>query len=145
MFNSKKFVIRSRGIILNEGKLLLVRNTSSQKHTSLPGGKLEWGEDAVECLKREIEEELGIQPAVGRLLYIHTYTEGSTQAMEFFFEVTNGGDYVNRADQKPTHAHEISEVIWAGPGDEVNLLPEALARDLKAGALLSDIPRFIKG
>jgi 8-oxo-dGTP diphosphatase len=41
-----------------------------------PGGKVEAGESIAECIKREIQEELGIEIAVGEHLITidHTYT-----------------------------------------------------------------------
>ena len=41
-----------------------------------PGGKIEQGETVEECIKREIQEELGIVVAVGKHLMTisHTYT-----------------------------------------------------------------------
>lgn len=144
MNSDKKFIIRCRAIIIHEGKMLLVRHPHNKEYLALPGGHLEWGENAKECLKREIIEELGIEPVIGRLLYVHTYEDRIvTQPTEFFFEVKNGKDYLNIEANDRTHAFEIDEIVWANPNDELKLRPLVLANDFKAGKVLSDDVRFI--
>ncbi len=56
-------------IIEREGKILIARRAADQKLAGkweFPGGKVEAGESPEECLKRELEEEFGIQVEVGR-------------------------------------------------------------------------------
>ena len=101
---------------------------------ALPGGHLEKGEDVKECLKREIVEELGIEPEIGRLLYINIFADGDNQPMEFFFEVTNVGDYLDTKALTGTHSHELSEITWVSP-----------AEDFRAGNVLSSEVRYVKG
>ncbi len=51
-------------IILREGKILLAQNRADSDHPlqwEFPGGKVQPGENAVECIRREIEEELEIE------------------------------------------------------------------------------------
>lgn len=114
---------------------------------ALPGGHLEWGEDVKECLKREIVEELGIEPEIGRLLYINTFFDAAknTQPIEFFFEVKNGDKYLESEKLTRTHAHELGEIVWARPTDDVRILPRELGEDFRRGTVLADEPRYIKG
>ncbi len=49
----------SRGIILNNGRVLLTKNINVS-HWSLPGGKIDRGENPLQCLFRELKEELGL-------------------------------------------------------------------------------------
>ncbi len=58
-------------IIEKEGKILLARRAVGQKLAGkweFPGGKVEDGESPEECLKRELEEEFGIQVEVGAFI-----------------------------------------------------------------------------
>jgi ADP-ribose pyrophosphatase YjhB (NUDIX family) len=147
MSSRQKFIVRCRGIILHEGKLLVVRHAHDPSFAALPGGHLEWGEDAHTCIRREILEELGIEPVIGRLLYINTFhatRDGETvQPFEFFFEVTNGDAYLAYEDSTRSHAHELADVSWITSDDDVHLLPEEVMRDFKAGRILADSPRYI--
>jgi len=144
MKNEKKIVIRVRGIILFEDKLLVVKHPNDTSFGALPGGHLEWGEDIRECLVREIIEELGIKPEIGRLLYVNNFIDGdSIQSVEFFFEITNANMYMDIGNNSRTHAHEIAEIIWAKPTDTISILPKKLGEDFKKGEMVSDLVRYI--
>lgn len=143
IFRSKKFAIRCRGIILDEGKLLVVKHVKGGAFAVLPGGHLEWKEDIKECFRREIVEELGITPQIGRLLYINNFIDGKKQSIEFFFEVLNSRDYRNSKDIPRTHAYEIVEMCWLAPDDDTIILPEKLGEDFKSGKILSDEVKYI--
>ncbi len=142
----KKFVVRSRAVIMHNGELLLVKHPHNTRFAALPGGHLEWGEDPRECLRREIIEELGIEPVLGRLLYINTFMDGEyKQPFEFFIEVTNGKDFKNAVQLSGVDAHEIAEILWVTPDTEERILPLAFADDFKEGKLMRDEARFING
>lgn len=145
MDKNKKFTIHCRAIIFHEGKLLTVRHTHerAQDNTALPGGHLEFGENIEQCLEREIIEELGIKPVLGRLLYVNTFVSDENQPFEFFIEVLNGADYVGLKDLKTSHAFEIGEICWVGKDDDIKILPTRLCEDLKKGELLRDTVRYI--
>jgi ADP-ribose pyrophosphatase YjhB (NUDIX family) len=145
MENGRKIIVKVRAIILYEGKLLTVRHPHDTSFAALPGGHLEWGEDVKGCLSREIIEELGVKPDIGRLLYINTFTQTDEKHyIEFFFEVTNGKDYLNTEKLARSHAHEIAEIVWASPSDSIKILPKNLGEDFKIGKVTSDEVRYIK-
>jgi ADP-ribose pyrophosphatase YjhB (NUDIX family) len=145
MNENKKFIVRCRGIILCENKLLVVRHSPESKYMALPGGHLDWGEGISECLSRELVEELGIKPEIGRLLYVNSLIKENIQYIEFFFEVLNGLDYKKAKSLKEgTHSHEIVEMVWAGSKDNIEIFPKKMEEDFRAGKLLSDAVRYIK-
>jgi len=143
--DNKKIIIKVRAIILHEGKLLVVRHPHDTSFVALAGGHLEWGEDVKECLSREIIEELGVKPEIGRLFYINTFTQiDNKQYLEFFFEIKNGMDYLDTEKLARSHAHEIAEIIWISPADDVRILPKELANDFRSGKIIADEIRYIK-
>jgi ADP-ribose pyrophosphatase YjhB (NUDIX family) len=144
-----EFTVRCRGITVHDGKLLVVRHAHDTSFAALPGGHLEWGEDILTCMHREIVEELGVVPTIGRLLYVNTFQAErggkSVQPIEFFFEITNGADFLTYADGERSHAHELAEVAWVAPSDDVPLLPKEVMADFSQGILGAVAPRYING
>ncbi len=141
----KETHIKCRGVITHEGKLLLVKHPQDTSFATLPGGHLEWGEDLRTCLERELVEELGIKPQIGRLLYIHSFVDktGTNHFLEFFFEVLNGEEYANSNNAQTSHAHELAEKLWVSPEDDIRILPGKFANDFKEGVMIADTVRYI--
>ncbi len=63
------FMYRVGGIAVHEGHLLVEHNV---KHgfCFVPGGRVEYGENAVQALSRELDEELGGCVQIGRLVIV---------------------------------------------------------------------------
>jgi len=57
-----------KGLIVKDGKFLILRQKlkSGKIFWDLPGGRIKYGEDAAESLKREILEEINIDTEVGK-------------------------------------------------------------------------------
>ncbi|MDF1809230.1 MAG: NUDIX domain-containing protein [Phycisphaerales bacterium] len=57
----------ARGLLINKGQVLFCRNKKSG-YCFLPGGHIEFGEQAAIALSREFKEETGLESSVGPLL-----------------------------------------------------------------------------
>jgi len=79
---SGKFTIRVYGLLINSKKEILVTDEifQGERMTKFPGGGLEQGEGTIDCLKREIREELGQDAEVGE----HFYTTDFYQPSIFY-------------------------------------------------------------
>ena len=85
----------SAALIFHHGKLLVTRRHARSHLGGLwefPGGKREPGETFKQCLVREIQEELGVTIAVGRLFesITHAYPEKTVQLKFFVCRLLNG-------------------------------------------------------
>lgn len=137
--------IRCRAVIIHEGKLLVVQHSNGDDWFTFPGGHLDFGEDPQECIQREVTEELGIKPTIGRLLYVYSFIgRTGAQSVEFFFEVTNGEDFTSLEGKEASHASEIAEIVWVSSDTGMRILPEEISNDFKKGTICADTPRFIK-
>jgi 8-oxo-dGTP diphosphatase len=67
MKSNKSIEILVRGVCVQDGKLLVCQSKGAA-NTYLPGGHVEWHEQAVAGLRREIEEELGRKAVIGEFL-----------------------------------------------------------------------------
>ena len=78
-----QFVIRVYGIIINNGKEVLVSDEFQldTKMTKFPGGGLEFGEGPEDCIRREIREECNNQEIIN---LSHYYTTGFYQKALFY-------------------------------------------------------------
>lgn len=131
-----------RAIIFHNGKLLANKfrtESGESKHWAAPGGGLDAHESLEEGLKREILEETGVIPKIGRLLFLQQFR--STRAhrdeeLEFFFHITNPEDFMNIRLENTTHgAAELARCEFITPSVEL-LLPVFLQT--------IDIPSYIK-
>lgn len=69
------------------GRWLLVELTYKSDF-GLPGGKSERNESPIECAKREVKEEIGLDVHIERLLCIHYYyvEKFESEAIQFYFD-----------------------------------------------------------
>lgn len=119
-----------RGIIIKDGKLfaqrLNNRDGSVREYWCTPGGGLDDGESLHDCLTREMIEETGVAPVIGKLLYVQQYADDKREYLELFFEITNADEYES-IDLAAT-SHGLAEVAEFGFIDTKveNILPESL-------------------
>jgi len=83
-----KLIEVAAGLVFREGKLLITQRPAGAHLGGLwefPGGKREANETFEDCVRRELEEELGIAVAVGEMLesLTHEYPEKAVH-LKFF-------------------------------------------------------------
>lgn len=123
-------------LLLDHGKVLICQRTKYQSMPlkwEFPGGKIETGEQPRDALRRELDEELGIDAVIGdevaRLR--HTYRHGGTIELRFFVVAEYGGEVDNRI---------FRDVRWVSrkemPDYDFLEADAELVRDLAAGKIL---------
>ena len=99
--------VNVRGIIFNEGKLLVTKfrqeDDSESEHWGTFGGGLDIGESFVVGLHREMIEETGIVPVIGKLLFMQQFNDGEKEHLELFFHITNTADYNDIKLEETSH------------------------------------------
>lgn len=130
-----------------DGRVLLCRKKRGTALLILPGGKVEAGETARDCLRRELREELGAVEA-GELAYLGAYADvaagdGSrTVHIELYRGMLAG---------EPMASAEIGELVWFGENDDPaqlapslrnRVFPDLIARGILAwaGGVWSALP-----
>ena len=100
------FQIRATGILIEDNKVLLVRQRISlDRAWSLPGGRVEAGEKLDDAITRELLEETGLQTKVEKLLYVCDKPDCSPPILHITFLLSRvGGEIVlptNEFDANP--------------------------------------------
>jgi len=123
-------------LITRDGKLLVCQRTRHQTMPlkwEFPGGKIEEGEQPRAALRRELDEELGIQATIGDELarIQHEYPNGGVVELRFYIVREYKGELENRI---------FKDIQWVVPKDlpkfdflEADL---TLVKDLASGKLL---------
>jgi len=88
-------------LILQADKLLVCQRTRHQVMPlkwEFPGGKIEDGEQPRDALRRELEEELGIEAVIGDEVarLVHEYPNGGAVELRFFSVFSYRGEIENR-------------------------------------------------
>jgi 8-oxo-dGTP diphosphatase len=124
-------------LLIRDGKVLLCRKKRGTPLLILPGGKREAGESSLECLARELREELGDVRAVspdfiGLYEFAAADGEGKTVRIELYRAELEG---------EARAQSEIAELVWfEATGDRALLalsLAELIFPDLIARGILT--------
>lgn len=132
----------TRGVIYKDGKLLSQELAPAADGTTydwlmLPGGGLEDGESLHQGLHRELIEETGVAPKIGKLLFVQQFNDGTKELLEFFFHIENPDDYLNLDIAATTHGLlETVRTEFVDPRAH-NVLPDFLQSE--------DITKYIDG
>lgn len=123
-------------LILRGREVLICQRRADQPMAlkwEFPGGKVEAGESLTEALRRELNEELGIEATIGESVarIRHNYKNGGAVDLAFFAVHRYDGELENRI---------FKEVRWAElrdlPSFDFLAADRTFVRDLAAGKLL---------
>ena len=100
-------------LIFVDGKILVCQRTRHQTMPlkwEFPGGKIEDGEQPRDALRRELEEELGIDASIGEEVsrILHHYPNGASVELRFFTVREYRGEIENRI---------FRDIRWAAPAE----------------------------
>jgi 8-oxo-dGTP diphosphatase len=116
--------------------LLLVAKRAAPEIYYLPGGKPEADEAPVDCLRREIAEELGVEIDTAEP-FTEVHAPAALEGVEMWMSV-----FLTRLNGTPRPAAEIAGMRW-WPESPVRLAPavrDQVIPRLRAAGLLSILP-----
>ena len=127
MFNFNTFMLMevdcminvTCAIIIKDGKFLVTQRSAAMKlplKWEFPGGKLEEGESEVDCIKREIKEELNIEIDVIQKMKnsIHDYGTFKINLIPFIANYISGAIMLSEhANYMLLQKSELLNLDWA--------------------------------
>jgi 8-oxo-dGTP diphosphatase len=95
-------------ILIDNGRVLIARRRPGVSQAGLwefPGGKIRPGESPQQCLRREIQEELGVRITVGEFFgeSVYAYEHQTIRLLAYRVEVEGG----------TISANDHAELAWA--------------------------------
>ena len=132
-----KHRIRSAGLIIQDGKILLVKHRASNSETDFwwvpPGGGVEAEDDSIfACAAREIFEETGLTATLSRIAYIREFYDSifDIRHCEFFLPVDSfsGTPSLDHLPPSSPDSDLVTELRWFTQSElnEITLYPEEL-------------------
>ena len=95
-------------------KVFLPKRSDTKKFLpgvyELPGGHIDFGEEPVSGLRREIDEELGMKVEVGDPFFVFTYTNAIKGSHSF--EVIYFAHFINELSNIGLNPEDHSEFAW---------------------------------
>ena len=110
------------GVVLRDGRVLLVRAKPAPHDWVLPKGHIEHGETAQEAAVREVREEAGVEATAGRevgVLEFESPKSGRVRSAYFLMQ------YV-----RDVPAEDDREIRWCAIDDAIDLIRFENAREL---------------
>lgn len=81
-----RFNYRVAGLIVRDNKLLIMQD-KGQPYYYVPGGRIKMHEKSEDAVKREVQEELGVEVIVNRMLWVNENFFEEATLQERFHEV----------------------------------------------------------
>lgn len=120
-------MLRTRvcGLIFSSDKILLIKhNLRGKPFYSPPGGAVEFGENMLETLQREIREETFLEVCSSKFKFITEFISPPLHAIEIFYHITNwSGNAMTGQDPETTNSIIIESVNWYSM-EEIKRLPK---------------------
>ena len=120
--------VRACGLCFYNNRILLVNHSlygSGNSFWSPPGGGVEFGETAIEAVKREFKEETGLNVEVGEMLFMNEFIQPPLHAIEIFFKILSfDGELMKGTDPEFSNQKQIIREVRFLSFEEIKMLPD---------------------
>ena len=147
------FRLAAYAVCIEDGRVLLAHyvGPKGERHWTLPGGKVEHGEDPFDAVVREVAEETGCDGMVERLLGVDSRVIPATDRLPGLSEHQNVGIFyrvrITGGRLRPEPNGETAESVWTSIPDVARLRRSslvdvglALAQTLPATGHVNPVP-----
>jgi 8-oxo-dGTP diphosphatase len=131
--------VRVCGLCVDDNRLLMINHKGIKDGDfwAPPGGGLEFGETLENCLKREFEEETGLDIEIQEFRFIYEYLHKPLHAIEIFFRVKIQQGFIKKGIDPEMIDNQIIQEVKFMSWEEItglapnsrhgifNLLPES--------------------
>ncbi|MEH7380201.1 NUDIX domain-containing protein [Bacillus sp. JJ1533] len=135
MTNPNKIVVALKGVIVNDGKVLIVQRAKDDEigggTWECVGGKIEFGENLETALLREIKEEVGLSVTVEKILYATTFKTAPTRQVVILTYQCNS------TSKDVVLSNEHSNYKWATKDQLRLLLSQEIINDFEKNNVFS--------
>jgi len=122
-----------KALIQQNGKLLVLKTMAAEKtYYVLPGGKIEYGEEPLEALQRELEEEISCEAKIGEPVGMYDFFTGSkSDSDQVVLTVFKADIDDQEVDISNNPADEgIDEALWMKPEEFLEASENESLKDL---------------
>jgi 8-oxo-dGTP diphosphatase len=117
-------------LALRGENILLCRKKLSTALLILPGGCREPGESSLDCLARELAEELGDAVSVSSVEFVGVYSDHAAGSEPGAPKIVRIELYRGDLVGEPAPHSEIQELVWFGPADDRMRLAPSIANKI---------------
>ncbi|WP_339316256.1 NUDIX domain-containing protein [Paenibacillus sp. FSL R10-2734] len=133
--HNQHIVVCVKGIILHQGKILLVKRAANDSIGAgtweCAGGKIEFGEKLDTALMREIEEETSLIITIGKLLYATSFLTDPNRQIILL-------TYLCTVQENKVHLSlEHSDYHWCTKDELYRLLPHGVRADFEQNGVFA--------
>ena len=111
---AKKVIYKVALAYFKDGKVLLVRDNKNEEVFIMPGGKIEEGESDLDCLNREVKEELSVEIKPGSATFLHQFL-GPAHGKDALLDIKL---YQAEFNGEPRPTQEIVEISYFDTSDD---------------------------
>ena len=102
------------GLCVMRGGQLLLARSRGDKHFQILGRKIEPGENDIDALTREVEEELAVALVPDSAVHLATFEAQAASRRDVLVEIRL---YNCAVDNIPKASSEIAELVWQFPAE----------------------------